>query len=594
MVTREQLLEYYNTHCDPLSGQWVKRKEHAEFRKSVKELYPFISELGGRVEFSLYVHALLNDINQPPSCIVCGNKIDKVHKKEFPKTCSRKCNGVYVAREQKQVAMSEYGVAHHSQRTEVKQKAIETNLSRYGTPHPMQSDAVKKTHQHAVLDKYGTTNVFAAEAVKEKIKKTNIEKYGADNPMKCSGVKERAVKTNLIKYGVGNPMQCPIVQKKAEQTNIERYGAPTYRNTEDFKNRVARDNIEKYGVSHNKQRHISKESLKLLDDPVWMKENYEVRGGVKLSRILGVDETTVYDRLHKHGIEIAPISTSFAERQINEYIKSLGFETIQSDRSILSGKELDIVVPSRNIAIEYNGLFWHSKKYKENNYHLDKTNQAALAGYRLIHIFEDEWEYRQEQVKEKLASILGVDSRRKVFARKCTTQVISDAKLIKNFYIKNHIQKAGGQSITIGLICDDCVVAMVSFKKRTDDEYELSRYATSARVIGGFSKLLKASKPILTSMGVERLVSFADKRYSVGGVYSENGWKHVMDTPPDYQYVLGDRRERKQNYRRSLLPTKLEKFDPSLSEMQNMIAHDIYPIYDCGLMKFELSLVDDK
>ena len=37
---------------------------------------------------------------------------------------------------------------------------------------------------------------------------------------------------------------------------------------------------------------------------------------------------------------------------------------IQNDRTILeSGREVDIYVPHQRIAIEYNGLVWHSEKF---------------------------------------------------------------------------------------------------------------------------------------------------------------------------------------------------------------------------------------
>ena len=46
--------------------------------------------------------------------------------------------------------------------------------------------------------------------------------------------------------------------------------------------------------------------------------------------------------------------TSKAETEIIEYIRSFGIEC-GKNRSILNGKELDIFIPSKNIAIEYNG-----------------------------------------------------------------------------------------------------------------------------------------------------------------------------------------------------------------------------------------------
>ena len=67
------------------------------------------------------------------------------------------------------------------------------------------------------------------------------------------------------------------------------------------------------------------------------------------------------------------------------------------------------------LAIEFNGSFWHSTKsflYKHEKidsyfgYHLNKTLKCNEKGYRLIHIWEDEWRNNSEEIKMKLEKIL--------------------------------------------------------------------------------------------------------------------------------------------------------------------------------------------
>jgi hypothetical protein len=53
--------------------------------------------------------------------------------------------------------------------------------------------------------------------------------------------------------------------------------------------------------------------------------------------------------------------------------------------------ELDIHIPSRNLAIEYCGLYWHSDVYREDTYHLDKWRACRDENIDLIQVFEDEW-----------------------------------------------------------------------------------------------------------------------------------------------------------------------------------------------------------
>lgn len=62
--------------------------------------------------------------------------------------------------------------------------------------------------------------------------------------------------------------------------------------------------------------------------------------------------------------------------------------------------ELDIYIPALNLAIEYNGTYWHSERLLRDrpNYHELKYNLAKQNGIDLIHIFEfenlDKWKKR--------------------------------------------------------------------------------------------------------------------------------------------------------------------------------------------------------
>jgi len=78
------------------------------------------------------------------------------------------------------------------------------------------------------------------------------------------------------------------------------------------------------------------------------------------------------------------------EIEIKNFLKSKNIEYEINDRKILKGKEIDIYIPEYNLAIEFNGLYWHSEIYKDKNYHLNKTEECLKNNIQLIHIFEDE------------------------------------------------------------------------------------------------------------------------------------------------------------------------------------------------------------
>ena len=100
---------------------------------------------------------------------------------------------------------------------------------------------------------------------------------------------------------------------------------------------------------------------------------------------------------------------SNGENEIIDFLKNNVNGIIQGDRSVLSGLELDIYIPSKQIAIEYNGLRWHSEEFgKDKWYHLNKTLMCEEKNINLIHIFEDEYLKNKELVLNKISHILKV------------------------------------------------------------------------------------------------------------------------------------------------------------------------------------------
>jgi len=134
------------------------------------------------------------------------------------------------------------------------------------------------------------------------------------------------------------------------------------------------------------------------------------------------------------------------------------------------------------------------------------------------------------------------------------------------------------------------MVAVMTFSKRRFDKkegYELVRYCTvgSFNVIGGAGKLLK-------HFGLEwspsAVVSYADKRWSDGGLYKALGFDHIRDSSPNYfymdDYIYRYNRIRFQKHK---LASKLNKFNSSISEWENMKVNGYDRIWDCGNMMFE-------
>jgi len=277
---------------------------------------------------------------------------------------------------------------------------------------------------------------------------------------------------------------------------------------------------------------------------------------------------------------------SNGELEVLEFIKSIyDGEVLPSERSLIAPKELDIVIPGKGIAIEFNGLYWHSEENgKDKNYHLDKTKACEAKGYQLIHIFENEWLTKRSIVESRLRAKLGLTERR-IYARKCSIREVSSV-ITKKFLIDNHIQGNSVSSVKYGLIYENELVAVMTFgKSRYSKAYdwELLRFANKLNtiVVGGASKLFKH----FTKNNPGSIISYSDKRWNNGKVYTSIGMKHIHTSDPCFWYFTASNPGRiyhRSKFQKHKLCKLLDNFDPSLTEAQNMILNGYNRIFDCG------------
>ena len=294
--------------------------------------------------------------------------------------------------------------------------------------------------------------------------------------------------------------------------------------------------------------------------------------------------------LHGHGCPYHNRNSSLMEKEIAAYIKSLGeFDVFTNDRIVLEGNELDIFIPSKNIAVEFDGLYWHSEIVKDKNYHLNKTKACEKKGIRLIHIFEDEWILRKNIVKSLISNILGFTTN-KIYARKCEIKDVPyDEALI--FLDDNHLQGKCQSTIRYGLYYNNELVSLMTFGKSRHFigngkyQYELLRFCNKKDtvVIGGASKLFKH---FISEYNPSSIVSYADRRWSQGNLYNNLGFTFLHYSKPNYYYVIGNERKNRFNFRKSELIKKY-KCPQNMSEREFCYKQKWYRIYDCGCLCYK-------
>lgn len=279
---------------------------------------------------------------------------------------------------------------------------------------------------------------------------------------------------------------------------------------------------------------------------------------------------------------------SMGEQELSDFLQN-HTEVMISNREILNGLEIDILLPEEQLGIEYNGLYWHSDIYKDKQYHLDKTELAINKGYQLIHIFEDEWLFKKDIVKSRLLNIIGKTPNR-IYARKTEIKEVRTRDAME-FLDKNHIQGRLGGMVKIGLYYNEELVSLMTFGKlranlgqsNKDGHYELLRFCNkiNTTVVGGATKLYKHFEKNYKPL---KIISYADRRWSEGNLYKQLGFDLEYCTVPNYFYVKGLQRENRYKYRKS----ELVKAGHNLNKTERQIMRELgyNRIYDCGTLKF--------
>ena len=276
--------------------------------------------------------------------------------------------------------------------------------------------------------------------------------------------------------------------------------------------------------------------------------------------------------------------TSKLEDDFVDFIKSFySGEVITSVRDKIPPMELDIFLPEFNLAIEINGMYWHSEKFKDKNYHLYKYNLCKSKGIRLISIWE--WEILKDKTKIENFIKNIILEKKKLFARKLNIKEV-DVNTQREFLDINHLQGYIPCTHALGLYKDNELIQIMTFrvKSKKDKIWEIGRLATKTgySVIGGAERLFKNLQKMVD---FQEIISYNNLDKFTGEVYERLGMSFENISIP-YGWVRNGR------YlpRYATQKNKLIKqgYDKNLSESEIMRNEEFSKIYLTGVQKFVL------
>lgn len=463
------------------------------------------------------------------------------------------------------------------------------------------SDEVKKRREETCLKHFGTKSAMHSEQVKNKLKESNLLKYGVDNPSKSQEVKDKIKKTNLEKYGSESPLQNKEIMAKSIKTCMEKYGAKCYGCSQEaieHKRSIKNQTREKMLRTKYKNMIENNEELLDYDGNIFTRRCPDPNCNKCSEKYYKIPNTVYYAR-KSNNIDVCTTRTPLyasSNTNIEKFIRNLlddnNISYISNDRTILNGKELDIYIPDKNIAIECNGVYWHS--LKEHDYHYKKWKTCEEKGIQLLTIWEDWISLKPEIIKSLVLSKLGIYKER-YGARECDIREVPVSEA-RDFLIKNHIQGVCNSKIKLGLYKNDRLLCLMTFGKarnaimsnKNEKGWELLRFCTErgVQVIGGATKLLDY---FIEQNHPDKIITFASHDISNGKLYENLKFQKGHESISSYWYINKNTLQR--FHRSSFTKKNLVKqgYDPSLTEEQIMMSTDYLKIYDSGLTKYVLS-----
>ncbi len=424
------------------------------------------------------------------------------------------------------------------------------------------------------IERYGTKTPAESAIIKERIKKTNNLKYGGNSPMSSKKIKEKSKKTLLDNWGVENPSKSKDIQEK----RIESF------KKSDYKENYEKTSLVKYGTKHpwmSREIHqktieffykdykkrindsIDNDKFKFIDFEKGDKTNLNFHC-LHCKNDFTILTYQFYYRIKNNNsicTKCFPISESSSIDQIElfNFIKqNYSGEIILNVKNIIDPYEIDVYLPQLKIGFEFNGIFWHSDKFKTKEYHLNKYQKSVENDIRLYTIWEDDWTLKREICESFILNKLSKSTR--LMARKTTLKEV-DYNSSRKFLDENHLQGDCKSSKRIGLYYGEDLVSLMTFSKLRlplnsknvdKDSWELTRFCNKVgfSIIGGASKLLKY---FLDKYNPVEIQTYSDNLISDGKLYEKLGFEYKWTSQPGYWYVINGIRSHRFNWRKSKL-----------------------------------------
>jgi hypothetical protein len=511
------------------------------------------------ITFAQNVFNIINN-NVVWLCKNCSNALKfRGYKDGYGLFCSTKCANTSNVDKIKQTHINRYGKPWIGSKI-CREHQAKLNLQKYGTEIYQQTNEFKQKLQDTWINK-------DKEALMAKTVLKNLEKYGTEHFFETEEFKNKSQLTCLKKYGVGNAMQSAEIQNKAKANSALKY-------IDDIQEQCNVKLIDKY----NGCAKYTKYQWQCL-----------------------VCNSSFYADLsigHRpRCFNCNPRQGTNIEERLFEFLNECGISYIIRSRQVISPHEVDIFIPQSNVAIEANGLIWHSLRSggKDKLYHVNKFQMCLDRGIKLIQLYEDDIldESKFNIIKSRLSVVLNMQGMQRIYARKCEFKKIN-ATDAKTFCNENHLDAYCNAQFNYGLFHNNKLVSVACFstvksriifrQSNQTAAHELIRFCCikNTQVIGALSKFVKNH----ANLHQTNIISYCDLNWGRNTSYIHAGFEYIKQTSPGFYYIKNNKRHHRFTFAKHKQKQLFENFDHNLTEFQNCFNNNIDVLYNVGCDKY--------
>lgn len=243
--------------------------------------------------------------------------------------------------------------------------------------------------------------------------------------------------------------------------------------------------------------------------------------------------------------------------------------------------EIDIFIPSLDIGIEFNGIYWHSTIKKDEYYHINKFNYFKKKCIHVLFIEETELINNIEYVKFKISYVLNIIQRKLIFSyNDISFRIESNKNKDVNTFIEKNDSNIYKYQYSISLLIKNKIVSTLLLENNNCSKIYIVGFINDITDIYYDSlyyilDYLKEYLEILNISNISLLYSIRKDNIYLNE-FLNNDFNIIKYNEIGSSYIL--------------LNKQYINFKKADIEMKNKNNSNIYEYFDCGRYLLELKI----